>query len=154
MKDKSRTIKIIGLILALMAGLGISSLLMRSGSSKDNAAAAGSYFCLTEGLPQAAVLAEDDALDVMTQILADQGEENVTLRLARKDQIDGDTFYRFTQLHQVMSREPLTLDAGPFRRADRGQFRKASGRHGQYHRPHQHGPGENHRYRPGGPEGG
>ena len=100
MKDKSRTIKIIGLILALMAGLGISSLLMRSGSSKDNAAAAGSYFCLTEGLPQAAVLAEDDALDVMTQILADQGEENVTLRLARKDQIDGDTFYRFTQLHQ------------------------------------------------------
>lgn len=115
MKDKSRTIKIIGLILALMAGLGISSLLMRSGSSKDNAAAAGSYFCLTEGLPQAAVLAEDDALDVMTQILADQGEENVTLRLARKDQIDGDTFYRFTQLHQeypVLGRSAvLTADS-------------------------------------------
>ncbi len=100
MQNKSRTIKIVGLILALMAGLGISSLLMRSGSSEDNAAAAGSYFCITEGLPQETVLDEASALKAMNEILENQGEADVNLQLARTDQIDGDTFYRFTQKHE------------------------------------------------------
>lgn len=100
MRDKSRVVKIVGLILALMAGLGISSLLMRGGSSRENAAAPGSYFCLREQLPQTPVLDEASALAAMEEILKSRGEDSVSIQVSRSDLLDGDTFYRFVQKHE------------------------------------------------------
>ena len=100
MKDKSRTIKIIGLIVALMAGLGISSLLMRHSSSKENAAAAGKWFCLSENLPSGPISGEEEALQAMSEILKSQGIADVSLVPARTDLADGDTFYRFSQQYE------------------------------------------------------
>lgn len=100
MKDKSRTIKIIGLIVALMAGLGISSLLMRHSSSKENAAAAGKWFCLSENLPSGPISGEEEALQAISEILKSQGIADVSLVPARTDLADGDTFYRFSQQYE------------------------------------------------------
>ena len=92
MKDKSRTIKIIGLIVALMAGLGISSLLMRHSSSKENAAAAGKWFCLSENFPRTNFRGRGSLAGHVRDSEKPGTSQTFLLSLPRTHLADGDTF--------------------------------------------------------------